>query len=102
MPKLKLKIATTERVLFDEEVDELIVPTKVGELTILPNHAALISEVVPGEMKIRNGKDEKIALIFGGFLHVEPGSKVIVLADEAEHLHEITEKEADEARKRKT
>lgn len=98
--KLKLKIATPERVLVDEEVTELVVPTKSGEITVLPGHTALISEIVPGEMIIRNGDKEQIALVFGGFLHVKPGSVVTVLADSAEHLHEITEKEAEEARKR--
>jgi F-type H+-transporting ATPase subunit epsilon len=98
--KLKLKVATPERVLFEEEVSELVVPTTSGVLTILPEHAALISEIAPGEMIIRNGKDDQIALVFGGFLHVKTDSEVIVLAESAEHIHEITEKEAEEARKR--
>ena len=100
MSKLKLKIATPERVLFDEDVTEVVVPTTTGVLTILPNHTALISEIVPGEMIIRDGKTEKIALVFGGFLNVKAGSEVIILADSAEHIHEIAEKEAEEAKKR--
>ena len=98
--KLKLKITTPERVLLEEEVEEIVVPTKTGQLTILPNHQATIAEIVPGEMIVRHGKDEKIALVFGGFIYIKEGSEVTILADSAQHLNEINEKEAEEARKR--
>ncbi|OIP23466.1 ATP synthase F1 subunit epsilon [bacterium CG_4_10_14_0_2_um_filter_33_32] len=100
MKKINLKITTPERVLLEEEIDEIVVPTRSGQITVLPDHESLISEIVPGEMIIRNQKQEKIVLIFGGFIHVQTGSKVIILADSAEHLHEVNEKEAEEARRR--
>lgn len=100
MSKIKLKVVTPDRILLEEEVSELIVPTKSGEITILPNHANLISEITHGDIIAKNGKEEKIALVYGGFIEISPGSNVLVLADSAEHLHEISEKEAEEARKR--
>ncbi|HBG81470.1 TPA: ATP synthase F1 subunit epsilon [candidate division CPR2 bacterium] len=100
MQKLHLKITTPERVLVDEEAREVIVPTKSGQISILPSHTALVAEITPGEMLIRNEKEEKVALVYGGFVEVQEGSKVIILADSAEHLHELSEKEAEEARNR--
>lgn len=100
MANLSLKITSPERVLLEEDATEIIVPTTSGQLTILPNHATLVSELTSGEMIIRNGKEEKIAIVFGGFLHVRENNKIIILADSAEHLHEVTEKEAEEAKKK--
>ncbi|KKQ95279.1 MAG: ATP synthase epsilon chain [candidate division CPR2 bacterium GW2011_GWC1_39_9] len=100
MKKFKIQVTTPERVIFEEEVEEIILPTASGEITVLAGHVPLIGEIIPGEMIVKNGKEEKITLLLGGFVHVEEGGKVIVLADGAEHLHEISEKEAAEARKR--
>lgn len=101
MAKLNLKIVSPEGILLEEEILEVVVPTKAGQITVLPNHVPLVSELVYGEVVIKSDKDkERIILVFGGFIHIEEGSKVIILADVAEHLHEILEKEAEKARKR--
>lgn len=97
---IKLKIVTPDRILIDQEATEVVVPTKDGQITILPNHSNLISEITHGDIIIRNGKEEKITLIYGGFIEVAKDSNIIVLADNAEHLHEVNEKEAEEARRR--
>ena len=100
MKKFKIQVTTPERVIFEEEVEELTLPTKDGEITVLAGHVPLIGEIIPGEMIVKNGEEKRITLLLGGFVHVEEGGKVIVIADSAEHLHEISEKEAIEARKR--
>lgn len=99
MSKLHLSIITPERTLLDEMVEEVTLLVKTGQITILSNHAPLIAEISPGEIVIRNKDDEKIALAYGGFVHVKNGSEVIVLADAAEHLHELNETEIVEAKK---
>jgi len=100
MKKFKIQVTTPERVIFEEEVEEVTLPTKDGEITVLAGHVPLIGEIIPGEMIVKNGEEKRITLLLGGFVHVEEGGKVIVIADSAEHLHEISEKEAIEARKR--
>ncbi len=100
MPKISLKVVSPEGILIDEKVFEIVASTKAGQITILPNHAPLISELAYGEIIIKALDKERIILVFGGFIHIEEGSKVVILADVAEHLHEILEKEAEEARKR--
>lgn len=97
---LAIKIVTPERVLVEQEANEVIVPTKDGQITILPNHANLISEIASGDIVIKSKDDEIITLVYGGFVEVTNDSQVIILADSAEHLYEISEKEAEEARKR--
>lgn len=100
MDKINLKIVTPERTLLEEKVSEILLHTAQGQIAILPHHTSLVSEIMPGEIIVRSSKDEKIALVYGGFLHVQPHNEVIILADSAEHLHELNEAEIIEAKKR--
>lgn len=99
MKKFKFTITTPERTLLSEEIEQVSLPTEMGEITILPHHIPLVSLLKPGEMRvIRNGKEELYA-VAGGFLEVGL-NEVTVLADAAEHADEIDEARAEEARKR--
>ena len=46
--KIKFKIATPEKVVYEDEVDQATLPTKMGEITILPNHIPVVSSLVAG------------------------------------------------------
>jgi len=100
MTKFKLRVVCPERIILEGEVLEVTLPTKSGQITILNNHAPLISELGHGDIIIRDGKQEQVVLVYGGFVHIKERGNVIILADLAEHLHEVLEKEAEEARKR--
>lgn len=97
---LKFKIVTPEREVFADEVDSISLPTSQGEITVLPNHIPLVSNLVAGELIVRKGPDVTPMAISGGFVEVRKGNEIIVLADTAERFHEIDEARADEARKR--
>jgi len=96
---LKLEIVSPERMVYNDEVDMVIVPGRNGQLGILPHHTPLISSLGVGELRIKKGGTEESMLISGGFVEVRP-DKVIVMADLAEHSDEIDEAKAVEARKR--
>jgi F-type H+-transporting ATPase subunit epsilon len=97
---IKFKIATPERVMLDIEVESVTLPSSTGEVTILPNHIPLVSNLSAGEIKyIVEGK-EQFFVIAGGVLEVKSDNQVVVLADAAEFGHEIDEKRAEEARER--
>ncbi|MFA6511543.1 MAG: F0F1 ATP synthase subunit epsilon [Patescibacteria group bacterium] len=99
MKTFKFTITTPERTLLSEEIEQVSLPTEMGEITILPHHIPLVSLLRPGEMRvIRNGKEELYA-VAGGFIEVSEQG-VTVLADAAEHADEIDEAKAEEARKR--
>jgi F-type H+-transporting ATPase subunit epsilon len=94
---LHLQIVTPERVAFDGEVDEVIVPGSEGALGILPHHAPLISLLGQGVLCLKcQGEDEEFA-IFGGFLQVRP-DRVVVLAETADMAAEIDTTRAERAR----
>ncbi|HWO93596.1 MAG TPA: F0F1 ATP synthase subunit epsilon [Dehalococcoidia bacterium] len=97
---LTVEVITAERrVLSEAGVDEVIVPGAMGELAILPRHAALITALEPGEMRLVRGGDETSFVLTGGFLEVKD-DKVTVLADAAERAEEIDVARAEEARRR--
>lgn len=96
---LHVTIVTPERQLLSEEVDELIVPTTNGELTILPGHAALLAQLQPGELQIKKGNKTEHLVVVGGFLEVGKNTAT-VLADYAVHGKEISEAQAQQAKDR--
>jgi len=94
---LHLQIVTPERLAFDGEVDEVIVPGSEGALGVLPHHAPLISLLGQGVLRLKcKGEDEEFA-IFGGFLQVRP-DRVVVLAETADMAREIDVVRAERAR----
>jgi F-type H+-transporting ATPase subunit epsilon len=95
--KLKLEIITPERTLLSDTVDMVTVPTESGEVGILPNHIPLFSKIIPGEIHIKKGSEEKFVTIYGGFLEVSEG-KINILADFAIYSDEIEEEKVHEAK----
>lgn len=100
MYTFQFKIVSPERVVFEAKVSQATLPTSTGQITVLPHHIPLVSNLVPGEIVIHdeNGQERMLA-ISGGFTQVFP-DKIVVLADTAEMAHEISENQAVEAHKR--
>jgi F-type H+-transporting ATPase subunit epsilon len=99
MATLQLTVVTPEKQLLSEEVDEVIVPTTNGELTILPEHAALLAELAPGELVIKKGNKSEHLVIVGGFLEVGKNT-ISILADYAVAGKDISEAAAQQAKDR--
>ncbi|MDO8626370.1 MAG: F0F1 ATP synthase subunit epsilon [Candidatus Magasanikbacteria bacterium] len=95
---IKFKIITPERVVFSDEVSQITVMTKTGEITILPHHIPLVSLMQPGELRYVKNGEEKLIAVSTGFIEVKPKSEVVILADTAEHATEIDLARAEEAR----
>lgn len=100
MNKIHFQITTPERVVLQDDIDSVTLMTQAGEITVLPNHAPLISSLKAGELKLKNDGQESFMAVTGGFLQVQAKSRVVVLADSAERAEEISEEKAEEARLR--
>lgn len=96
---IKFKIVTPERIVYEDLVDQVTVPTLEGEITVLPNHIPLISILQAGELRTKKGSEEKAMAVSSGFVQVNK-NEVVILADTAEHAEEIDEKQAQEAHER--
>ena len=58
MAKLILEIVTPEAKTFSGEVDMVVLPGVEGELGILPMHVPLMTQLLPGEVRILQGGKE--------------------------------------------
>lgn len=96
---LLLEIITPEKVIFKDEVDEVVVPTENGEITVLPNHINLLTQVNPGELIIKKGANQHYLAITGGFLEVS-NNKISIIAEYAIKAQDIEVARAMEAKKR--
>ena len=97
--KFPLRVVSVERSLFEGDVDFIVANGADGELGVLARHAALMTILKPGALKITNDGQEELLFVGGGFLEVLP-DRVTVLADVAEHAEEISIEQAEAARKR--
>ncbi len=97
---LNLSIVTQEHEAVNAEVDSVTAMTTTGEVTILPGHIPLMTKLADTEFIYRIKGVEYSFAVTGGFLNVEPGNKIVVLADSAVRREEINEAKAEEARKR--
>ena len=97
MPTLQVAVVTGEKEIYRGEADTVIAPGTEGEMGILPEHAALLTSLKTGEMRIKLGGAEDSLFISGGFLEVY-NNLVTVLADVAEQSDEINEERAQAAR----
>ena len=93
---LHLQLVSPERMLVDEQVDEVQVPGLDGYMGILPGHAPLLSELMAGGvLSYRAGGGQKVLAVYGGFVEVQP-DRVRMLADFAERKEEINVEQARE------
>lgn len=97
--KIKFKIVTPERTVYENEVDSATLPVADGQITILAGHRSYIAALKAGEIMLRKGTEEIYLAISGGFIEFN-NNALVVLADTAEAAAEIDVKRAEEARER--
>jgi F-type H+-transporting ATPase subunit epsilon len=102
--QLKLKIVTPERLILEEMVEQVSLPTTLGEITVLPEHIPLITGLSSGDVvAFVNGEQVPMAVV-GGFVEVKKNengvTEVAVLADFAEPISELTDAAIEKAKAR--
>ena len=96
---LQLEIVTPDKVVLKDTVDEVVVPTISGEITILPNHTPLLTRMKEGELIIKKSQKVLYFAVLGGFLEVQ-NNNVNILADYAVRAEDIEVAKAKEAEER--
>ncbi len=95
----KLDIVTPDGTAYSEDVEMVTLDGVLGQMGILPHHARMMSQLVPGEMIVQKDGQENL-LAVGGGLVVVTGSHVAVLTDMAIAADKIDEAKVEEARQR--
>jgi len=96
MANLQLEIVTPEAKIFSEEVNSVVLPGAEGELGILPQHAALMTQIQPGEVRITRDNGTISLAVGDGFAQVRD-NKVSVLTDLAIETAKIDEEKTQQA-----
>ncbi|MCE9562818.1 MAG: ATP synthase F1 subunit epsilon [Planctomycetes bacterium] len=94
---LQLEIVTPEAVFFSEEVEMVTLPGVDGQLGILPDHVALMTQMVPGEMTVQQGGRDRSLVVGEGLVEIT-GRRVSVLTILAIAAENIDAAKAEETR----
>ena len=100
---LTVRVITPDQTVWDDDAEEIILPSTTGQLGILSGHAPLLTALDVGVMRVRPGKEWKAIALMGGFAEIE-NDEVKVLVNSAQ-MGETIDKETartqfEEAQKR--
>jgi F-type H+-transporting ATPase subunit epsilon len=98
---LKIKVVTPDKLLVDEVIDSVSIPTTSGMITVLNKHVPLVSTIRSGEMIVRKAGTGVSYAVYKGLVNVRPHSKglteVVVLLERSEAIEELDHARAEEA-----
>lgn len=85
---LNVRVIAPDKTIWDDECQEIILPSSTGQLGILSGHAPLLTALDVGVMRVRPEKDWLAIALFGGFAEVEDNT-VTILVNGAQRGDEI-------------
>lgn len=92
----QFELVSPEKLLLSERVEEVILPGSEGYLSVLANHAPMMTRIIPGVIRVKvSGQNDKAFVVFGGFADITPTSCAL-LAESAVPLDAFDYKELEE------
>jgi F-type H+-transporting ATPase subunit epsilon len=88
MTTFNFELVSPAKLLFEGQVESVVVPGLEGDMTIMANHAALMTSLRPGVVTIGDGKTSKRLFVRGGFADVN-ASGLTILAEQAIPVEEL-------------
>ena len=85
---LNVRVITPDKVVWDANTEELIIPSSTGQLGILTGHAPLLTALDIGVMRLKTGSKWTSIVLMEGFAEVEKDT-VTVLCNGAEEADSI-------------
>jgi len=80
---LNVRVITPDKVIWDADADEIILPSSTGQLGILTDHAPLLTALDIGVMRLKSEGNWTSIVLMEGFAEVEE-NKVTILCNGAE------------------
>jgi F-type H+-transporting ATPase subunit epsilon len=97
---LKFTIVTPDAVVYSRDVQMVTLPAIQGQIGVLPGHIPLLTQIVPGELIVRDGDGQETFLAVGEGLVEVTGTRVSIVTDMAVAADGIDEAKVEEARQR--
>ncbi len=88
-------IQTPDKVVYDGQVESIILPAFDGEMGFLVNHTPLISELGIGEVQLKNSNNVEYIAVHGGFVEIRD-NLMTILTDDAFTKDEILKDETEQ------
>ncbi len=88
MAGLHFELVSPAKLVFSGDVDSVQLPGSEGEMTILPQHAPLITTLRPGFVVVAGSQGPQKIFVRGGFAEVNPKG-LTVLAERAIPVAEL-------------
>ena len=93
---VRVEVITPERVAYEGEGTLITIPTSDGVLGVGGGHIPLLASLKAGEVIVRKASGDEHLAVAGGFVEILPDI-VRIMADSAEHAHELDELAIKEA-----
>ena len=93
---LRLELVAPAGLVYEGDVEMVVLPAVTGELGVLPRHASLVAQLVIGRLRALIDGEWRVFAVSEGFAKVQ-FDKVIVLADTAEEASMIDVPRAEDA-----
>jgi len=87
---------TPDQIFWNDQAEEIILPTNTGQMGVLTNHAPLITALDIGVTLIRSKNEWIPVALMGGFALVKQ-NQVTILVNEAESAKTIDPEQAETA-----
>ena len=96
---IHVEVVSAEESIYSGEAEFVVLPGVMGELGIYPKHTPLITQIKPGQVRIKipGQAEETVVFVQGGFLEVQP-DVVTVLSDTAIRANDLDEAKALQAK----
>ena len=79
-PGLKLRVITPQRLLVDEDVEEVSLPSLEGYIGILPGHRPLVTALGYGEISYTRAKKHETFTVQGGYAEIH-SERILVFTE---------------------
>jgi F-type H+-transporting ATPase subunit epsilon len=96
---LRLEIVTPEATVYSQDIDMVTLPAVNGQIGVLPQHVRLMTQLVPGELIVRQGGRDEFLAVGEGLVEVT-NDRVSIVTNMAVAVESIDEAAAEEARQR--
>lgn len=89
MASFKFELVSPERLLVSEEIESVVIPATEGEMTVMANHAPVMTTIKPGVVTVKTaaGQQDRY-VVFGGFADILPAGCTL-LAESAVSVKDL-------------
>lgn len=96
---IQVNIVSAEAQIFSGDAEMVFAPAVLGEVGIAPGHSPLMTQLGPGEVRVKHGDgSEEGYYISGGMLEIQP-HLVTILSDTAVRARDLDQAAAERAKR---